>query len=183
MESLGTRIRARREQLKKKQKDLALFVGVGQQTICAIEQDRIDVRIKHLPKIAEFLGMTMAELLGESALPPQQAPVEVTLVPTVKSLRRIDPYKESNLGPVVPWPYKVEGRLYAYVKSQREIIFFTPEQPAVERKTALMDTADVVRSSNMQVFAFGLVGWVVGAIYVENDIGSPQTPSSPEAMV
>ena len=64
------------KQQNKTQKNLTDFLGITQNAFTDWKSGRIKSYTKHLPKIAEFLGVTVDYLLGKSDVPNSQSPQE-----------------------------------------------------------------------------------------------------------
>ncbi|MFN7220857.1 MAG: helix-turn-helix domain-containing protein [Burkholderiales bacterium] len=64
---LGARIAVARKAQNLTQTDLAEFLGVAQQTLAHYEGGRLRLPVSMLPILAQQLGMTVEELLGQHA--------------------------------------------------------------------------------------------------------------------
>lgn len=62
---IGAKVVALRKQLNMKQTTLAQKAGLANSTVCDIEKDRYLPSVRTLEKLANALGVTLAELLSE----------------------------------------------------------------------------------------------------------------------
>lgn len=63
------RIQALLESQNKSQKEICVFLGVTQSTYSDWKAGRNESYTKYLPQIAEFLGVTVNDLVGTEAVP------------------------------------------------------------------------------------------------------------------
>ena len=61
---LGERLRAEREQQSISQRSFALMIGISQPYLSAVESGSISIGYDNLCKIADGLGVTVAELVS-----------------------------------------------------------------------------------------------------------------------
>jgi transcriptional regulator with XRE-family HTH domain len=67
--SMGTRLRAKREQLGIGVRELARQIGISASFISQIERDRVSPSVQTLYQLATALGMTMGEIFTEPSAP------------------------------------------------------------------------------------------------------------------
>jgi transcriptional regulator with XRE-family HTH domain len=74
--TLGARVRAYRQELGLSLNALSLKSSIAKSYIWAIEHDEVMTRpsAETVAALAECLGVTMSDLLGKTAAPPQSAP-------------------------------------------------------------------------------------------------------------
>jgi transcriptional regulator with XRE-family HTH domain len=72
--ALGARIAASRKDSGITQVQLALTMGVSQQTIASWEVGRRGVPVSNLPLLARTLGLSVEALIGEKAAPAKRGP-------------------------------------------------------------------------------------------------------------
>ena len=77
--SMGTRLRARREQLGIGVRELARKIGISASFISQIERDRVSPSVQTLYQLATALGMTMGEIFTEPSQTPQHPPGPIVL--------------------------------------------------------------------------------------------------------
>jgi transcriptional regulator with XRE-family HTH domain len=64
--TIGRRIRLAREAAHLTQSDLADLVGVAANSICRYERGDVGLSVERATHIAEVLGMTLSQLVGET---------------------------------------------------------------------------------------------------------------------
>ena len=69
MENLVDKISIELEKANKKQKDLCVFLGINGNVFTAWKSGKNKSYEKHLPKIAEFFGISVEELMGKEKSP------------------------------------------------------------------------------------------------------------------
>jgi transcriptional regulator with XRE-family HTH domain len=83
METIGTKIRTRREQLKMSQAELARTVGVSQASIQKIESGETE-NSRYIPKLWARLGLPLREL--DPIFPEQERDFNPERTPTIRML-------------------------------------------------------------------------------------------------
>ncbi|MCH5199139.1 MAG: helix-turn-helix transcriptional regulator [Oscillospiraceae bacterium] len=78
---------------KKSQIDLASYLGITKNVISDWKSGKNKSYMKHLDKIAEFLGVSVDELLGSSSNTVQFSPQKQKLVSLIDQLDEPDMYK------------------------------------------------------------------------------------------
>jgi transcriptional regulator with XRE-family HTH domain len=82
--SMGTRLRAKREQLGIGVRELARKMGISASFISQIERDRVSPSVQTLYQLATALGMTMGEIFTEPS--PQPDPLSPIVLPEERSV-------------------------------------------------------------------------------------------------
>ena len=72
MMSLGSEIRKARIDKRWRQKDLQEALGISQKSLSEIEHDKVDPRWSIVKRIAEALGVSIAQLAEESSHGPHE---------------------------------------------------------------------------------------------------------------
>lgn len=76
-----------------KQKDLTNYLGLSENAFSEWKSGRNKSWRKYLPQIADFLGVSVDELLGKPAAPAQFSPQKEKLVKLIDQLDEPDMYK------------------------------------------------------------------------------------------
>jgi transcriptional regulator with XRE-family HTH domain len=71
---LGLRLASARKAQHRTQQQVADHLGIAQQTVAHYEAGRMRIPAFHLPFLAEFLGLTVDELLGHEQKPGKRGP-------------------------------------------------------------------------------------------------------------
>jgi transcriptional regulator with XRE-family HTH domain len=95
--SLGKQIVKLRMQKQWKQKDLAELVGVDPRHLVRWEYDRSRPRQKAIEKLAEVLGVSVAELLSEADKNPLSQITDPELKDLVENIPSLNPSKQEAL--------------------------------------------------------------------------------------
>ena len=90
---LGTRIAQLRKSSDITQVQMAEFLGVSQQTVNAYELGHRRMAISALPRLARLLGVSIEELIGESAKPGKRGPAPL-LQQKIERLTRLPKAKQ-----------------------------------------------------------------------------------------
>ncbi len=74
IKELGSRIANARKAQHRTQQEVADHLGIAQATVAHYEAGRMRVPTFHLPPLAEILGLTVDELLGQGMKPGKRGP-------------------------------------------------------------------------------------------------------------